>query len=109
LATDSDYDVTEGAEKRVREILAATPRGPSFGNARFVRNLLEQAIGRSAWRLRNVAEPTTTQLRELLMVDVDEHDDPPTDEPADPPTDEPADPPADEPADPPADEQEKQP
>ncbi len=82
LAADSDYDLTDGAEKRVREILAATPRGPSFGNARFVRNLLEQAIGRSAWRLRDIAEPTTSQLRELLMVDLEERDDPPADGPA---------------------------
>lgn len=112
LAADSDYDLTDGAEKRAREILAATPRGPSFGNARFVRNLLEQAIGRNAWRLRDVAEPTTTQLRELLMVDLEERDDPPAEVPendsapagplADPPTDAPAGPLADPPTDAPA-------
>jgi hypothetical protein len=37
----------------VREILAATPRNFTFGNGRFVRNLLEEAIGRHAWRLRD--------------------------------------------------------
>ena len=42
---------------RFREILAARPRDSSFGNGRFARNLLEAAIGRHAWRLRDVAAP----------------------------------------------------
>ena len=37
---------------------AATPRGRGFGNGRFARNVLEAAIGRHAWRLRDVDEPT---------------------------------------------------
>jgi hypothetical protein len=43
-----------------------------FGNARFARNLLEAAIGRHAWRLRDVAEPTVEQLRMLIADDFDE-------------------------------------
>ena len=38
------------------------PRGPTFGNARYVRNVLEAAIGRHAWRLRDVDKPTVEQL-----------------------------------------------
>ena len=49
---------------------AATPRGEGFGNGRFARNVLESAIGRHAWRLRDVAEPTADQLRELLPEDL---------------------------------------
>jgi hypothetical protein len=46
-------------------LLATTPRGPTFGNGRFARNLLEAAIGRHAWRLREVEEPSLQQLRQL--------------------------------------------
>ncbi len=79
LAKAADYDPTPDCVDRFRVILLATPRGPSFGNGRFARNLLEAAIGRHAWRLRDVAEPTVTQLRELLAEDLDpdDHTDPP--------------------------------
>jgi len=79
LAEGADYDVPEATRTRFATLLAATPRGPSFGNGRFARNLLEGAIGRHAWRLRDVTEPTVEQLRELLPEDLD-------DEPADPST-----------------------
>ena len=42
-----------------------------FGNGRFARNLLEAAIGHHAWRLRDVAEPTVAQLRELTAEDLE--------------------------------------
>ena len=71
LAQAADYDVTPDCVERFRTILLATPRGSSFGNGRFARNLLEAAIGRHAWRLRDIAEPTVTQLRELLPEDLD--------------------------------------
>jgi AAA+ superfamily predicted ATPase len=69
LAGASDYDITPDAEKVVREILAATDRNFTFGNGRFVRNLLEEAIGRHAWRLRDATEVTTEELRSLLPQD----------------------------------------
>ncbi len=78
LATASDYDVDVEAVTGFRTLLAGTPRGPAFGNGRFARNCLEAAIGRHAWRLRDVAEPTVEQLRTLLVVDLA---DPPTDPP----------------------------
>ncbi|MDN5762788.1 MAG: AAA family ATPase [Microlunatus sp.] len=84
LATSADYDVPAATQTRFRTIVAATPRGPSFGNGRFARNLLEGAVGRHAWRLRDVEEPTVEQLRELLAVDLDDteeaHEPPPTDQ-----------------------------
>ncbi len=45
-------------------------RDETFGNGRFARNLLEAAIGRHAWRLRDVTEPTLEQLRTLLPEDL---------------------------------------
>jgi hypothetical protein len=71
MARAADYDVTEDCLRRYKMILSVTPRGPMFGNGRFARNLLEAAIGRHAWRLRHVAEPTVQQLRELLASDLD--------------------------------------
>jgi SpoVK/Ycf46/Vps4 family AAA+-type ATPase len=72
LATAADYDVTPECLDRFRAILLGTPRGPSFGNGRFARNLLEAAIGRHAWRLRDVAEPTLEQLRQLAPEDLED-------------------------------------
>lgn len=70
MVSGADYDASEAVVDRLREILAETPRGPSFGNARFVRNLMEAAIGHHAWRLRDIAEPTLEQLRTLEPEDL---------------------------------------
>ena len=72
MAQAADYDVDDGCLARFKAILITTPRGPMFGNARFARNLLEAAIGRHAWRLRDIAEPTVEQLRTLIADDFDE-------------------------------------
>ena len=69
LADGADYDVSPDAREAFRTILAGTARNQSFGNGRFARNLLEEAIGRHAWRLQDVEEPTTEQLRLLLPQD----------------------------------------
>ena len=69
LAAAGDYDVTDPAIAYFRQVLAATPRDQSFGNGRFARNHLENAIARQAWRLHSVSDPTEAQLRELLEQD----------------------------------------
>jgi SpoVK/Ycf46/Vps4 family AAA+-type ATPase len=92
MAADADYSTAPDCLDRFREILAATPRGEGFGNGRFARNVLEGAIGRHAWRLRDVAAPTVEQLRELLARDL-------TDDPADAAPSAPADAPAEVTAD----------
>ncbi|WP_375432459.1 AAA family ATPase [uncultured Friedmanniella sp.] len=71
MAETGDYDLADGCVERFEMVLATTPRGPTFGNGRFARNLLEAAIGRHAWRLRDVDEPTLDQLRTLLPDDLD--------------------------------------
>ena len=72
MAQAADYDVDDDCVVRFNAILATTPRGPMFGNARFARNLLEAAIGRHAWRLRDIDDPTVEQLRRLIADDFDE-------------------------------------
>jgi hypothetical protein len=69
MAKAADYDLDDACVKRFVAILAMTPRGPIFGNGRFARNMLEAAIGRHAWRLRDVAEPSLEQLRKLIPED----------------------------------------
>lgn len=69
LASDADYDIGPDARTTFREILRDTPRTMAFGNGRFARNLLEEAIGRQAVRIQDVEEPTHEQLRDLLTHD----------------------------------------
>jgi hypothetical protein len=71
LAKGAEYDVDEPVLDRLRELLGAVQRGPTFGNARYVRNVLEAAIGRHAWRLREVEKPTVEELRKLTADDLD--------------------------------------
>jgi SpoVK/Ycf46/Vps4 family AAA+-type ATPase len=72
MADGADYDLADGAAERFGRLLEAEPRGPLFGNARFARNVLEAAIGRQAWRLREVEAPSVEQLRELTPDDLGE-------------------------------------
>ncbi len=75
LAAAAEFEPSPACLERFREILAATPRGTGFGNGRFARNLLEGAIGRLAWRLRAVAEPTREDLRILRPCDLEDLED----------------------------------
>ncbi|WP_182526115.1 AAA family ATPase [Nocardioides dongkuii] len=70
LARSAEYDVDDAVLDALREILAGVERGPTFGNARYVRNVLEAAIGHHAWRLREVEAPTVEQLRTLVAEDL---------------------------------------
>jgi hypothetical protein len=74
LAADSDYAPADACLDRFREVLRTMPRGEGFGNGRFARNMLEGAISRQAWRLRDIPEPTVDQLRELLPEDLTDPD-----------------------------------
>ena len=70
LAVGADYDISDEVEKRFREMLGGVRRGPTFGNGRYSRNVLEAAIGQHAWRLREVDEPSVEQLRTLMPEDL---------------------------------------
>lgn len=70
MARGAEYDVDDAVLDALRVILSGVQRGPTFGNARYVRNLLEAAIGRHAWRLREIEAPTLEQLRTLVPLDL---------------------------------------
>lgn len=70
MAAKSDYDLGEGVLEEFTRQLSGQARDETFGNGRYARNLLEAAIGRHAWRLREVTEPDLEQLRTLLSEDL---------------------------------------
>jgi hypothetical protein len=70
LAEGADYDLPDDVEARFREMLKGIRRGPTFGNGRYSRNVLEAAIGQHAWRLRDIEEPSVEQLRTLAPEDL---------------------------------------
>jgi hypothetical protein len=51
IAERTGITLGAGVVERVRELLAATPRGPGFGNGRYVRTLFERAMAQQALRL----------------------------------------------------------
>ena len=77
MASKSDYDLGEGVLDEFSAELSTQSRDENFGNGRFARNLLEASIGRHAWRLRDVTEPTLEELRTLLPEDLVEPQAPP--------------------------------
>lgn len=76
LAGNADYDVDDSVEARFRELLGEVVRDSTFGNGRYSRNMLEAAIGRHAWRLRDAEDATVAQLRALLPEDLAQDDEP---------------------------------
>ncbi|MCM0640843.1 AAA family ATPase [Cellulomonas wangsupingiae] len=69
-ARTADFEPSPEALDLVEQIVAAQPRHEGFGNGRLARNLLDRAVLRHAWRLRDVAAPTVEQLRTLLPEDL---------------------------------------
>ena len=51
LAREADYTLGEGVDQVLAQILGRATRNEAFGNARYARNLFEQAINRQAVRL----------------------------------------------------------
>jgi len=71
MARSAGLQLADGTTAKLRAILAVTPRGKSFGNARQVRNLLEQAISAQALRItRPRADPA--EIRILRAEDLPE-------------------------------------
>jgi Holliday junction resolvasome RuvABC ATP-dependent DNA helicase subunit len=69
MARDAGLQLGDDIAARLYAILVATPRGKNFGNARHVRNLLEQAISAQALRLtRPGADPA--EIRVLRAEDL---------------------------------------
>ena len=68
------YVLSDGADERLRALLAGLyeNRDESFGNARAVRNLFEDAVSRQADRLSSLEAPTREELMTLEAGDLEE-------------------------------------
>ncbi|WP_433333541.1 AAA family ATPase [Spirillospora sp. CA-294931] len=51
LAADDGFQLTPGTTELLRTMLRRTPRGPSFGNGRLMRNVLDVAVANQAQRM----------------------------------------------------------
>lgn len=70
IAGKQEYHLSPDARARLVEVIDAEPRGRGFGNARFVRNVFEQAVSMHAVRLADVEQPTRDQLTTLDPTDI---------------------------------------
>jgi hypothetical protein len=68
----ADFAAAPGTLERMEHLARAQARDTGFGNARWARNMLDAAIARHAWRLRDVPHPTLAELRTLLPSDLDD-------------------------------------
>ncbi|MBT0770196.1 AAA family ATPase [Kineosporia sp. J2-2] len=68
-AATAGYECDGPTVAALRTRFAATERGSSFGNGRFARQVLDQAVTRHAKRLRGMASPTMQDLVLLLPED----------------------------------------
>jgi len=70
MAEGGRYRFTDGARRRVRELLDSVDRGKGFGNGRLSRNLFEQTLAQQALRLLNRDAPTDAELTTLTADDI---------------------------------------
>ncbi len=70
IAGKQEYHLDEDAARRLHEVIADEPRDRGFGNARFVRNVFEQAVALHAVRLADVDAPTRDELTTLTPADI---------------------------------------
>ncbi|MFD2796671.1 AAA family ATPase [Promicromonospora vindobonensis] len=72
MARAADFEPEPAALERFDRLAADQARGEGFGNGRWARNVLDSAIARHAWRLRDVERPTLDQLRTLVPEDLED-------------------------------------
>jgi energy-coupling factor transporter ATP-binding protein EcfA2 len=70
LCDRNRYSPSDDALAMVRQRIGSEPRGPGFGNARFVRNLFETAVAHQAERLAPLGEVDDEQLITLTADDI---------------------------------------
>ncbi|MDW3213394.1 MAG: AAA family ATPase [Ilumatobacteraceae bacterium] len=70
IAGKQRYELDDSARTRLNEVIEDEPRGRGFGNARFTRNVFEQAVSMQAVRLGDVEHPTVEQLTTLDAADI---------------------------------------
>lgn len=72
MAAAADFIPTSSCLTRFEYLVQIQERDQGFGNARWVRNVLDGAVARHAWRLRETTDPTVEQLQTLLPEDLAE-------------------------------------
>ncbi|OKI58187.1 right-handed parallel beta-helix repeat-containing protein [Micromonospora sp. CB01531] len=70
LASTSGYECPGATLVALREHFEHVPKSRTFGNGRYARQVLDEAITRQAGRLRSLPSPSVDQLRTLLVEDV---------------------------------------
>ncbi|MCO5997821.1 AAA family ATPase [Actinoallomurus rhizosphaericola] len=70
LAADEGLVLAPGVGDALRAVLRRTARGPSFGNGRFMRNLMDAAVARQAQRVTGLDRPSRTDLVTLRAEDL---------------------------------------
>jgi hypothetical protein len=70
MSQSKEYHLDDSGRDRLRDVIENEPRGRGFGNARFVRNVFEQAVAKQAVRLTDVEQPTRQQLTTLTAADI---------------------------------------
>ncbi|WP_433175557.1 AAA family ATPase [Actinoallomurus sp. CA-150999] len=70
LAADDGFVLAPEVGDALRALLRRTARGPSFGNGRFMRNLLDAAVARQAQRVTGLDRPSRTDLVTLCAEDL---------------------------------------
>ncbi len=70
IAGKQEYHLDAAACGRLAEVISGEPRDRGFGNARFTRNVFEQAVSKQAVRLSDVEHPSVGQLTTLTSGDI---------------------------------------
>ena len=70
IAGKQRYELDAEARIRLLEVIETEPRGRGFGNARFTRNVFEQAVAMHAVRLTDVDTPSVEELTTLHAADI---------------------------------------
>ena len=70
MSGDTRYHLDESGRQALAKLIEAEPRTRGFGNARFVRNVFEEAVGRQAERLASVEDPSEAELTTLTAADI---------------------------------------
>lgn len=70
MGKESHYELDASAQARLRAWLSGQQRGPSFGNARLVRNVFEQAVTRQASRVVDLPRVSDHELVTLTAADM---------------------------------------
>lgn len=70
MLTERDYKIATSAVAMLMKRLEGERKHRSFGNARTVRNVIEEAIRRHSVRMGTIEEPTKDQLMTLIGADI---------------------------------------